>query len=177
MDTQGGIYFSDSGDFEGDWTSGRPAGALYYLKSNGELRQVDAGIRYPNGLALSPEGHILYVNEHRSNRVLRYTIDDDGKLSNRSVFFELDNECLLSPEQSFEMGPDGCCVDDLGYLYLAHYGGGKIIKVGPDGVKAAQVFLPHGRKPTSCCFQAQQQALYVTEAEEGLLYLIGADKQ
>lgn len=176
MDTHGGVYFSDSGDFEEDWITGRPAGAIYYLAQNGTLIQVDQDIRFPNGLTLSPQGDFLYVNEHRANRVLRYKVGEDGTLFEQQVFFEMDDECLLEPSQSFELGPDGCCVDEAGNLYLAHYGGGKLVKVKPDGTKANQIRLPRGRKPSNCTFQPQQNAFYVTETELGMLYRVEVER-
>jgi gluconolactonase len=175
LDDQGGIYFSDSGNFEDDWTTGRPAGAIYYLNPVGELIKVESNLRYPNGLALSPQNDYLYVNEHRANRTLRYSINEGGKLSDRCVFFELDDNCMLETEKCFELGPDGNCIDDWGNLYLAHYGGGKVVIIKPDGTEGGQIHLPSGFMPTSCCYNPEQNALYVTEAQVGILYKVDMD--
>ena len=48
IDQAGGVYFTDSGDFDDDWVTGRAAGAIYYLAPTGALRQVDAGLCFPN---------------------------------------------------------------------------------------------------------------------------------
>lgn len=66
----GGVYFTDSGDFEDDWRTGRPAGVVYYCSPDGELVEIDRGLCFPNGIALSPDERRLYVNEHRQNRTL-----------------------------------------------------------------------------------------------------------
>ena len=54
-ETGGGVYFTDSGDFEDDWRTGRPAGAVYYCSPAGELVEIDRGLCFPNGIALSPD--------------------------------------------------------------------------------------------------------------------------
>ncbi len=172
MDAQGGLYFTDSGDFEADWETGRPAGALYYLNSSSQLMRVDDGLCYPNGLAISPDGRWLIVGEHRRNRLLRYAIRPSGVLSERMIFHTLDNQCLLPNELYHELGPDGMCCDREGRYSVAHYGGGKIVAVGPDGSQLGQIRLPAGRKPTNVAVTPDGLALYVTEAETGCLYQI-----
>ena len=76
-ETGGGVYFTDSGDFEDDWRTGRPAGVVYYCSPTGELAELDRGLCFPNGIALSPDEKRLYVNEHRQNRTLEYTLEKD----------------------------------------------------------------------------------------------------
>jgi gluconolactonase len=191
LDASDGVYFTDSGDFGEDWTTGRPAGAVYYLAPAGSskssqagslsrvsplastgpfLLQVDRDLHFPNGIALSPDGGYLYVNEHRRNRTLRYTRQPGGHFAQRCIFFQYDSACLLEAEMAFELGPDGMCVDEAGNLWVAHYGGGKVVKLSAQGDLLAQARLPRGRKPSSTAFHLQEQTLYITEAEQGLLY-------
>ena len=112
VDQASGVYFTDSGDFENDWATGRAVGAIYYLAPTGTLRQVDAGLCFPNGIALSGDGQTLWVNEHRKNRLLAYDVHPDGRLDQRRVFYTLSSESLLPPEFSYELGPDGMCRDE-----------------------------------------------------------------
>ena len=172
LDTVGGAYFSDSGDFDEDWRTGRPAGAIYYLDPAGDLQQIDDELRYPNGMALSIDGGTLYVNEHRANRVLVYDILSGGSVSGKRVHHQLDDECTLEPDLRFELGPDGLCVDDRGVLWVAHYGGGKLVGIGPDGQRLGEIRLEAGRKPTNVAYRADKNLLYVTEAELGVVYQV-----
>ncbi|MEW5872039.1 MAG: SMP-30/gluconolactonase/LRE family protein [Chloroflexota bacterium] len=176
-DRQGGVYFTDSGDFEDDWRSGRAVGAVYHLVSisSPQPRRLAGRLHYPNGIALSLDGSQLYVNEHRKNRTLRYTIGTDGALSDRRVFYSYDADCLLDAPQAFELGPDGMCVDDQDCLFVAHYGGGKVLRISPQGELLQTIRLPRGRKPTSAAYHAAEQAIYITEAEFGLLHKIMLD--
>ena len=170
MDKQGGVYFTDSGNFEGDWVSGKPVGAVYYLDPNGLIHEIDRGLCFPNGIALSPEEKKLYVNEHRKNQTLIYELDEFGLPRTKSVFAIYDNDCLLDEKDSFELGPDGLSVDQEGNLWVAHYGGGKIVKINPKGELIQELRLPQGRKPTSTAFQTVSRELFVTEAEYGSLF-------
>lgn len=176
IDAEGGIYFTDSGNSKDDWTTGRPAGAIYYLTSEGKLLQVDSKLCYPNGIALSLDGKSLVVNEHRKNRILKYSLNPNGTLSNRKVFFEMDSKCLLDESLRYELGPDGMCLDSQGNFWVAHYGGGKVVVLSPEGKLLGKVYLPQGRRPTNTAFDRDKKALYVTEGELGLLYRIYFEK-
>jgi gluconolactonase len=175
-ETGGGVYFTDSGDFEDDWRTGRPAGVIYYCSPAGELVEIDRGLCYPNGIALSLDEKRLYVNEHRMNRILEYTLERDRSWGQKRVFYNFDSRCLLEPDSAFELGPDGLCVDSAGNLWVAHYGGGKLVQISPAGEALNTFFLARGRRPTNAAFQARQQTLYITEAEFGLLYQVKIGK-
>jgi gluconolactonase len=172
LDGRGGFYFTDSGDYGDDWTSGKPAGAVYYRAPNGELVRVASGLCFPNGIALDAERRNLFVNEHRQNRTWRYSIQPDGGLDPGMVFANLDDECLLDKEFCYELGPDGMEFDQQGLLWIAHYGGGKLIALNEDAERGPVIRLPHGRKPTNLDFRYPGGTMFVSEAELGLLYQV-----
>ena len=43
-DRRGHVYFTDSGDFEEDWRSGRPAGSVYHVTPVGEVYRLARGL-------------------------------------------------------------------------------------------------------------------------------------
>jgi sugar lactone lactonase YvrE len=177
VDSRGGVYFTDSGDFEEDWLKGWPAGSVYYLTPSGKLLRVDSGLCFPNGIAISAGGEQLYVNEHRLNRTVAYDLLSGEVFGPRKVFFTHNDQSLLKPDFAFELGPDGCCIDINGCIWVAHYGGGKLLQMSPDGNLLRSLHLPRGCKPTNLTYCLPQRFLYVTEAEFGLLYQIsGIDK-
>jgi sugar lactone lactonase YvrE len=94
------------------------------------------------------------------------------RFGERTIFYVYDSESWLEPELAFELGPDGACLDCDGFFWAAHYGGGKLVQVGPDGRQLHCVHLPRGRKPTNLACCPTKRLLYVTEAEFGLLYQI-----
>jgi sugar lactone lactonase YvrE len=103
------------------------------------------------------------VNEHRKNRLLAYSVRPDGRLDQRRVFYTLPPEGLLPPESSYALGPDGMCRDDRERLWVAHYGGGRVVALDAGGAYLGEVTLPRGIKPTNTAYDAAHDALYVTE--------------
>ncbi|MBL7818377.1 MAG: SMP-30/gluconolactonase/LRE family protein [Saprospiraceae bacterium] len=59
---------------------------IYLLKPNGERAVVDEGIRFANGLCLSPDQTQLYVTESTSHWVWVFQIQSDGKLTAKQRF-------------------------------------------------------------------------------------------
>jgi len=172
IDAQGGVYFTDSGNFEEDWTEGRAVGAVYYITPEGELLQVDSELVYSNGIFITVDGEGLIVNEHRQNRILKYAINADGTWSDPEVFIELEDNYLGDAEYSYELGPDGMWRDSQGNLWVAHYGGGEVLLISPAGELLEKILLPQGIYPTNTTLSPDEKTLYVTEGGDGLLYQI-----
>jgi sugar lactone lactonase YvrE len=125
-DARGGVYISSSGTFS---PSAPSEGAVLYLDAKGGLRRMAEGIHYSNGVALSPDGKVLFVSEHLSRQILAYDVAADGSLSGKRVFLKLDDVVGPDPDRTWEVGPDGLSMDHAGNLYMAEYGGGRVIIV------------------------------------------------
>ncbi len=105
---------------------------VYRVNASG-IRLLDDGIGRPNGLALSPDESILYVNDTDTQEVFCYKTKDDGSVSKREVFCTLD--------KSYGPGaPDGMKVDIEGNVYVTGPGG--IWVISPDGKPAAILRCP-----------------------------------
>ena len=102
-DAKGGIYWSASGLFS---PTAPAQGGVLYLAPDGKLTRLADGIHYSNGVALSPDGKVLYVSEHLSRRILAYDVADDGSLSGTRVFLRLDDVVGKDPTRGWEVGPD-----------------------------------------------------------------------
>ncbi len=138
-DGKGGIYFSSSGSFS---PSGASEGAVLYLDRNDRLRRVAEGIHYSNGVALSPDGKILYVSEHLSRNLLAFDVAEDGTLFGRKIFVALDDLIGAQAQRSWEIGPDGIAVDRQGNLFVAEYGAGRFLVIDPGGALLETVTVP-----------------------------------
>ncbi len=138
-DAKGGIYWSASGLFS---PTAPVQGGVLYLAPDGRLTRLADGIHYSNGVALSPDGTLLYVSEHLSRRILLYDVAADGSLSGTRVFLRLDDVVGADPKRGWEVGPDGLAMDHAGNLYIAEYGGGRLIVVGPDAKLKAIIGFP-----------------------------------
>jgi len=177
MDANGGLYITDSGNFgvsaDDDFSTGRPVGAIYYLTPKGKLLQVAKDISYANGLVISHDGKSLIVAEHRRNCLLKYSINPDGTLSNKAVFFNMDTDCAVKADLCWIIGPDGLKIDSKGNIWIAQLAGGKIVVVSPEGKLLRKIFLPKdGGGPTNVAFTPDEKTLYVTDGLLGLLYRI-----
>jgi sugar lactone lactonase YvrE len=138
-DALGGIYFSSSGAFV---PNARASGAVLYLSPNGTLRRVAGNIHYANGVAVSADGRTLFVSEHLERRVLSFAIGEDGALGDPKVFLDLDDVRPDDPDRSWEVGSDGLAVDRHGNLYVAEYGGGRVLIVDRNAALVATIEVP-----------------------------------
>jgi len=93
---------------------GPKAGNVWFISANGKKRVVDTGLKYPNGITLSPDQSLLYVDDTRSRWVYSYQILPDGSLTNKQRYFH-----LHEPDTADDSGADGMRCDRDGRLYVA----------------------------------------------------------
>jgi gluconolactonase len=160
----GGAYATVFGPYADLPTS--VVGKIVYLAPGSEKWVEVAGeLNYANGIGVSPDQKTLYVSETVGNCILKFRINDDGSLSNRSNFVLLN---LLTPNkvQSWWLGPDSMKVDSKGNIYVAQWFGGKILKISPDG-KLLHVFeIAAGDGTTNVAFGDGEKELYVTVVKD-----------
>ncbi|MBT4482169.1 MAG: hypothetical protein HOC71_00660 [Candidatus Latescibacteria bacterium] len=123
-DKKGGIYFTNNlGDAKGKDTN-----AVMYIKPDGEvIRATDWHVvGFPNGLVLSADDKILYLNDSRNTTVWIFDVNDDGMLSNMRQFCELKlSDDAISKGRVFT-GADGLTIDRSGNLYITSSNGVQI---------------------------------------------------
>ncbi|PYK14110.1 MAG: hypothetical protein DME64_11875 [Verrucomicrobia bacterium] len=123
--------------------------------------EVAGDLNYANGIGVSPDQKTLYVSETVGNCMLKFKINDDGSLGNRSNFALL-NLLVRNKVESWWLGPDSMKVDSKGNIYVAQWFGGKILKISPDG-KLLRVFeIAAGDGTTNVAFGEGEKELYVT---------------
>ncbi len=100
----------------------------------------------------------LFVNQ-LNNRILKFAVDKNGRLSNKNVFIELPGG-----------DPDGIAFDENGNLYAAHFGGGHIFVISPNGQIVDSIQTP-GKKPSNVEFGGKDfKTLFITEDETNSVY-------
>jgi sugar lactone lactonase YvrE len=104
----GGIYVTEPG-----WNGTDPS-KVWYIAPNGEKKVVDTGLKFANGLALSPDQSLLYVDDTRSHWVYSYQVAPDGSLNFKQRYYH-----LHVPDTADDSGADGMKVDAAGRLYVA----------------------------------------------------------
>lgn len=103
----GNIYVTSPG-------SGNDPSQVWLIKANGEKKVVDTGLRFSNGIALSPDQTLLYVDDMRSHWVYSYQIQPDGSLQHKQKY-----NWLHVPDTGDDSQADGMRVDQDGRLYVA----------------------------------------------------------
>jgi D-xylono/L-arabinono-1,4-lactonase len=131
-------------------------GALYRLDTDGEITKVLDGIGCSNGMGFSPDRKKMYYVD--STKLELYVFDYDiatGALSNRQVLVN------TPPGEGL---PDGMTVDAEGYLWVAKWDGGCLIRYSPEGQEVDRIAFP-AKKVSCATFAGEEFAdLYVTTA-------------
>jgi len=161
----GGAYATVFGPYPDPPIPTSVIGKILYLARGGEKWvEVANDLNYANGIGISPDQKTLYVSETVGNCILKFTINEDGSLSNRSNFALL-NRFVPNKNDSWWLGPDSMKVDSKGNIYVAQWFGGKILKISPDG-KLLHVFqIAAGDGTTNVAFGKNEEELYVTVVE------------
>jgi gluconolactonase len=141
-------------------------GRIVYLAPGAEKWvEVADDLNYANGIAVSPDQKTLYVSETVGNCMLKFKINEDGSLSNRSNFALL-NLLIKNKVESWWLGPDSMKVDSKGDIYVAQWFGGKVLKLSPEG-KLLHVFeIAAGDGTTNVAFSEGEKELYVTVVKD-----------
>jgi len=104
----GGIFVTNPG-----W-DGKSPSQIWYISPKGEKKVVDTGLKFSNGLCLSPDQSLLYVADSRTHWVYSYVVGADGSLSNKQKYYH-----LHTPDTADDAGADGMRVDREGRLWVA----------------------------------------------------------
>jgi gluconolactonase len=120
---------------------------VYHITPKGEMELIARPVGRPNGIALSPNGSILYVANTDEKNIRAYDLDKRGKAT---------GERVLIP--ALPGGPDGMRVDAKGNLYIT---GRHLAVYSPQGQPLGQITLPESAR--NCAFgDADLKTLYIT---------------
>lgn len=130
---------------------------IYLLKPNGERTVVDEGIKFANGLCLSPDQTQMYVTESTSHWVWVYQIQKDGTLAHKQKFGWLHVRDVDENAWS-----DGIKCDRDGRIYVATLAGVQIL----DQLGRVNAILPVPKtkgQVSNLCFGGKDfDTLYIT---------------
>lgn len=125
---------------------------VYRLDQKGGVRLLIKDLTQPNGLAFSPDGKRLYVDDSEQKNIRVYDFHSDGTVSNGRIF---------ASEDTGKKGgvPDGMKVDREGNLYVTGPEGVWIWD--PDGRHLGTIVMPE--QPANLAWgDADYQTLYIT---------------
>ncbi len=128
---------------------------VWLIKPDGTKSVVDTGVRYANGVTLSPDQTLLYVADYRSHWIYSYQVQRDGTLLQKQRYY-----WLHEPDTIDQSSADGMKVDRNGLLYVATALGVQICDQA--GRVNAILPTPNG-KITNLCFGGEKfDTLYAT---------------
>ena len=144
---EGDVYFTDPAFGNQQDTRELDFFGVFHISRKGELEVIAKPKGRPNGIALAPDGHTLYVSNSDERNVRAYDLDKSGGASNERT--------LIS---GIEGVPDGICVDEKGDLYVA---ANQIQVYSPEGKTLGMV--PTEETPSNCAFgDPDLGSLYIT---------------
>lgn len=135
-------------------------GGLYAVDASLSVRKVLAGIDCSNGLVWSRDEATFYYIDTPTQRVRAFDYDaEGGTLGKERVAFELPKSLGA---------PDGMTIDEHDHLWIALWGGSKVLRVDPlQGRVVFEVDVP-AERVTSCAFGGKNlDHLFITTAAVG----------
>lgn len=139
--------------------SERPS-KLYLIRPGGKKIVIDKGLKYANGLALSPDQTQLYVTESASHWVWIYGIQPDGTLTAKQRY-----GWLHVPDDAENAWSDGLRCDTSGRIYVTSRIGIQILD--QTGRVNAILPVPGTGQPSNLCFGGTNfDILYVTVVDK-----------
>ena len=110
------------------------------------MKQLTQDIRKPNGIIGTPDGKTLYVADIGASQTYKYTIDDDGMLTDKTPFCR--------------MGSDGMTIDNKGNIYLTGMGG--VTVFNPKGEQIERISAGRGWTANVCFGGKDRKTLFIT---------------
>jgi gluconolactonase len=131
---------------------------VYHAPPKGPLKLVAKPAGRPHGVAISPNGRVLYVTNADERNLRAYDLDHNGDVSGERV--------LVARIDGI---PGGLKVNEKGELYVATTKGISIYSAEGKPIRD----IPMRDRPSNCAFDPQGAWLYVTA--RGYLYRIRVD--
>lgn len=135
----------------------QPVNGVYRRDPEGRVSRVESELRFPNGIAFSPDGTTLYVSNSDPARavIVAWDVGPGGRVSHRRIFADMTGLA----GRDLPGLPDGMCVDSGGNLWATGPGGVHVF--GRDG--RALGLISTGAAISNCTFGgAEGRTLYMT---------------
>ncbi len=140
-----------------EWGNLSPA-PLVLIRPDGSGLVAAENMLCPNGMVITPDGKRLIVAETGAHRLTSFVINEDGTLSDRTIFAQFDK---LHP-------PDGICLDQEGGVWVA--AGAECIRVTKDG-EISHTVKCTGELALACMLGGDnRQTLFICTKDMSLSY-------
>jgi sugar lactone lactonase YvrE len=151
ISTSGILFASDP-----NWSNS--TGNIWKIMPNGKLVLLESNMGTTNGIEVSPNDKLLYVNESAQLKIWVYNLDAEGNVSGKRLFYQFK-----------DFGLDGMRCDAEGNLYVARYDKGCIAVLSPEG-KLLREVKTKGLKTSNVTFSGRHnKTVYVTLQDRGAI--------
>ena len=142
-----------------------PAAVLARVDPDGSVHAAAAGMHFPNGCVITPDGKTLIVAETLAMQLTAFDIAADGSLSNRRTWAKLGMRA-----------PDGICLDASGHVWIANAIAPECVLFAPGGEVVATVATD---QPCYACMLggADRRTLYMLTAPSSVSAVASAARQ
>ena len=139
-------------------------GQIWRVDTDGNVTLLETDMGTTNGIEVSPDEKVLYVNESAQRNVWAYDLSPEGEISNKRLLIQFPD---------FNM--DGMRCDIEGNLYITRHGKGTVAKLSPAGEVLLEVTLT-GKLCSNIAFGGPDgRTCYVTMADRGNVEVFRAD--
>jgi gluconolactonase len=125
-------------------------GQIWRIDKGGKETMLTDQMGTTNGICLSPDEKILYVNESIQRNVWAFDVDMKGNISNKRLFTSF-----------VDGGLDGMKCDEKGNLYICRWGLGKVLIFSKTGKLLHEVQMK-GLQTSNLVFSPDRKKAFVT---------------
>ena len=134
------------------------SGNLFFFKNIKTQKKIFGNFIIGNGIDWSPSEKIIYFAVSDKRKIYKFNYEKKtGKVSKKNLFVHI-------PKNKGK--PDGICIDSEGFLWVACWDGGCVIRYNILGKIDKIIKMPISR-PTSVCFGGENlKTLFITSAKK-----------
>lgn len=131
----GGFYFTDLAG-----TMQKQSAGIFYVEPDFKTIHpvIEKGMIATNGIALEPDDKHMWVTEYGKGRLHHFELAEDK-------YTVLDTSVSIPYYFTGTEGPDSCCIDADGNLYVAMCGQGRFLIFNKNAIPIGQILI-HGRE-------------------------------
>lgn len=152
--------------FASDPNWGNSTGNVWRIDTRGRVTLLEENMGTTNGIEVSSNERLLYVNESVQRRVWVYDLSEQGEIDNKRLLIDFSDH-----------GLDGMRCDADGNLYITRYGKGTVVVVTPEGEILREIEVAEGRNVSNLAFGGPDgRTVYVTVADAGNIQTFRTDR-
>ncbi len=156
FDAQGNVYFTDP--VWGANLDDAPPGSVCFTDLRGNARRLHTGLKFPNGIGVTPDGSRLIVCESLTSKLHVFEIREPGRVGPPREFADLGRGVI----------PDGFAFDEAGRVLCAGFRSGKLHVFPAEGGAPVAAIELEDPQVTNLCFGGpERRTIYVTESGRG----------